>query len=62
MPKLNPTGERQQRHRQNHRAAAEIQQHDQVPPIFAVNDDTGEGKENQGGHGLQHQQLAQRHL
>ena len=62
MPELNPPGERQQRHRQNHRAAAEIQQHDQVPAVFAVNDDAGEGKENQRRHGLQHQQLAQRHL
>ena len=39
-----------------------VEPHDEAAPVFAIDQDAGEGKHEHGGQRLQHRELSQRHL
>ena len=55
-------GKRQDRNRQNDDGADRVQHHHQPAPVFAVDQNSGEGQHQHGGKGLQHGERSQRHF
>ena len=62
FPHLHAMEEGKHHDHENDDGAQSIQPHDQPPPVFAVDDDAGEGKHQHSRNGLQSSKRAQSHL
>ncbi len=62
FPDFHLAGKRQDRNREDDDCAKRIQHHHQPAPVFAVNQNSGEGEHQHGGKRLQHGKRAQRHF
>ena len=62
FPHPHAAHERQHHDRKNDDGAQSIQPHHQPPPVFAVDDDAGEGQHQHRGNRLQSRKRAQSHL
>ena len=62
FPDFYLAGKCQDRNRQDDDGAERIQHHDQPAAVFAVNQNSGEGKHQHGGKGLQNGKSPQRHF
>ncbi len=60
FPDFYLAGKRQDRNREDDDGADCVQHHDQPAPVFAVNQNAGEGQHQHGGESLQHGKCSQR--
>ena len=62
LPDLDLAAKRQNGNRQNHQSPGRVQHHHQVTPVFTINHDPREGKQQHGRQSLQDRQRAERHF